>query len=70
MKNKFWKGFLTYHFAISLTVGLAFKALMPALNPLGIAYIGLTWPISTLCIALHGECSAVPPQKYADWFFD
>lgn len=67
--KSFWKGFATCYIAVAIVCGFAMKAVLPELNPLGIAYSGLTWPISTGCVALKVGCSAVPPQRYAKWLF-
>ena len=69
MRKRFWQGVLTAYLIQATIAGFAMKAVIPALNPLGIAYVGLTWPIASGCIAIHAECSAVPPQRYAGWLF-
>ena len=66
---KFWKGFGAAYLASTFIVGNAMGAVVPALNPLGRAYAGLTWPISSTCIAFGWNCDAMPPQRYANWFF-
>lgn len=68
MRN-FWKGVLASYLAIALIGGFAMKAVLPALNPLGMVYVGLTWPIAITCVAIRPDCSAVPPQRYAKWLF-
>lgn len=71
MSKSFWKGVLASYLAIALVGGFAMKTVIPALNPLGIAYTGLTWPIGVTCVALqpYTECSAIPPQNYAELLF-
>lgn len=69
MTKAFWKGVLAAYLFIALIAGAAMKALLPALNPLGMVYVGLTWPIAITCVAARSECSAVPPQRYAQYLF-
>lgn len=67
--KRFVQGALVAYLAQATIAGFAMKAVIPPLNPLGIAYVGLTWPIASGCIAVHAECSSVPPQRYAKWLF-
>lgn len=69
MRRSFWKGVAVSYLAYSLIAGMAMKATMPALNPLGVAYIGMTWPVPMTCVAIHSDCSVVPPLKYARFLF-
>lgn len=67
--SNFFKGLLATYLAVALVAGFAMKTVIPALNPLGVAYAGLTWPIAITCVAIRSECSAVPPERYARWLF-
>lgn len=67
--KKFLLGFGACYLAIAIVAGFAMKAVLPTLNPIGIAYTGVTWPIAAGCIAVHAECTNVPPQRYASWLF-
>ena len=67
--SAFWKGFLACYLLVALVCGTAMKAVLPPLNPLGVAYSGVTWPIATSCVALHLDDCHVAPQRYARWFF-
>jgi hypothetical protein len=64
-----WKGVLASYLAIAVVGGFAMKSVLPALNPLGMAYVGLTWPVAITCVALRNTCSVVPPERYASWLF-
>lgn len=70
MTKQFWAGVGSAYLVYAVIAGFAMKAALPALNGLGIAYTGLTWPVAMGCVALHAECSAVPPQRYAAWLFE
>lgn len=67
--TSFWKGFATCYITVAIICGFAMKAVIPALNPIGIAYACLTWPISVGCTAILMDCNAIPPQRYAKWLF-
>lgn len=69
MKKGFLYGVLAAYLLVALIGGLAMKTVLPALNPLGIAYVGLTWPVAMTCVALDNPCSAIPPSQYASWLF-
>ncbi|KPH68605.1 hypothetical protein [Novosphingobium sp. ST904] len=64
MKKGFFSGVLATYLFIALVGGLAMKTVLPALNPLGVAYVGLTWPVAMTCVALDNRCSAIPPSQY------
>jgi hypothetical protein len=68
-RRSFWKGVGVAYLVYSAIAGMAMKAAMPGLNPLGVAYIGLTWPVPMTCLAIHSDCSVVPPPKYARFLF-
>jgi hypothetical protein len=68
INKSFWLGAGIAYLVYSGIAGMAMKAAMPGLNPLGVAYIGLTWPVPMTCLAIHSDCSVVPPPKYA-WIF-
>ena len=69
MSKSFWRGVASMYFVFSLIAGMAMKAAMPGLNPLGVIYIGATWPVPMTCLAIHSDCSVVPPPKYARLLF-
>lgn len=69
LNKSFWMGVGSAYLAVATVTGFAMKAVIPALNPLGIIYTGLTWPIAVTCVAIDAECSAVPPKRYAKWLF-
>lgn len=69
MTRQFLYGAIAMYLIQSAICGLAMKATMPALNLIGATYIGLTWPVPMLCIGFHGQCSVIPPAKYAKWMF-
>lgn len=68
--RKFWAGFATAYLISALIAGNALGAVIPAMNVVGRIYSGLTWPITSTCIALKSDCDAVPPAEYAGWMFD
>ena len=65
----FWKGFAACYLFVSVIGGFAMQAVIPALNPIGVAYVGLTWPIAVGCTAVRAECSNIPPKQYGAWLF-
>jgi len=67
--TKFWKGFAASYLLWAGVAGFAMKATIPPLNPLGIAYVGLTSPIMMACIAVHSDCGPIPPQQYSRYLF-
>lgn len=69
MKRAFLAGAGATYLLMAVVAGFAMKAVLPALNPLGIAYAGLTWPIALGCTAIGDKCSAIPPQRYAEYLF-
>jgi len=65
----FLKGAATVYLVVAMLGGFGMKTAIPALNPLGMAYVGLTWPIAMGCVATHSPCNAIPPERYARWLF-
>jgi hypothetical protein len=65
----FWLGVGSAYLLYAGIAGMAMKVVLPALNPLGVAYAGMTWPVAMTCVAMRAECTAVPPQRYSKWLF-
>jgi len=67
-----WKsytfGAVSFYLFSAVLSGMAFAKSMPALNLLGQAYVGLTWPGALLCTATIG-CDVLPPVAIAQHFF-
>lgn len=68
-RKRFFQGVLAAYLTMATIAGFAMKAVIPALNPLGIAYVGLTWPVASGCVAVHADCSAIPPRRYSRYLF-
>ena len=68
MRN-FILGFITCYLCVGLAAGLAMKRMLPPLTYAGVAYVGLSWPVSLVCIASKHDCSPVPSPDHAKWMF-
>ena len=69
MTRQFWAGVLAAYLLYALLAGAAMSRLIPALNLLGAAYAGLTWPVAMGCVAAGATCSNVPPRSWGTWMF-
>lgn len=69
LRRTFIGRLLAFYLMFTALAGLAMKAVIPALNPLGVAYVGITWPVAMACVATGNTCSNVPPERYAYWLF-
>ncbi len=73
----FITGFASCYLLIALCCGFAMKATMPALNLLGVAYVGIVSPVNFACAALTDFRDGpepicwvgVPDDKTASWLF-
>lgn len=52
-----------------LFAGLLMQRAIPALNPLGITYIAVTWPMQIVCARKDSGCEAAPPKVLAPYLF-
>jgi len=57
------------YFGAGLFSALLMKQAIPALNPLGISYIGATWPAQIYCARTSRGCNAMPPEWLRPYFF-
>jgi hypothetical protein len=60
---------LAAYLGAGLFAGLLIKQAIPALNPLGVAYITTTWPAQIYCARTSSGCRAMPSEKQAHWMF-
>lgn len=49
--------------------GLLMQRAIPALNPLGVAYMAVTWPRTIICARVVDNCSQEPPEWLAPYLF-
>ena len=49
--------------------GLLMQRAIPALNPLGVAYITLIWPDQIICARTNSGCDNTPPPVVAKYLF-
>jgi hypothetical protein len=56
------------YFGAGLFAGLLMQRAIPALNPLGVAFIAATWPNQIRCARVESGCEAVP-QWVAPYVF-
>ena len=68
MRN-FILGAATVYLVTAVMAGFAMHRGIPALNALGVAYVGLTYPVGMFCVASGLDCSSVPPERFARYFF-
>lgn len=52
-----------------LFAGLLMQRAIPALNPLGVAYIAATWPTQVICARRDSGCVASPPEALTPYLF-
>lgn len=51
---------LSMYLGAGLFAGLLMQRAVPALNPLGVAFIAITWPNQIRCARVLSNCDAVP----------
>lgn len=49
--------------------GLMMQRAIPALNPLGVAYIAVTWPGQIICARTDSGCDNTPTATLARYLF-
>ena len=59
---------LSMYLGAGLFAGLMMQRAIPALNPLGVAFITATWPNQIRCARVESGCNAVP-SKLAPYLF-
>ena len=52
-----------------LFAGLLTQRSIPALNPVGVAFIAVTWPNQIRCARADAGCSPLPPAWMAPYLF-
>ena len=60
---------LCIYLGAGLFAGLLMQRAIPALNPLGITYIALTWPREIQCARTESDCSSDPPGWLVPYLF-
>lgn len=60
---------LCIYLGAGLFAGLLMQRAIPALNPLGVTYIALTWPREIQCARTESNCSSDPPEWLAPYLF-
>lgn len=52
-----------------LFAGLLMQRAIPALNPLGVAYVAATWPRQIICARPEAGCDNAVPDAIAPYLF-
>lgn len=60
---------LSAYLGAGLFAGLLMQRAIPALNPVGIAFMAVTWPRQIICARIDSGCSTEPPAGLAPYFF-
>ena len=60
---------LCIYLGAGLFAGLLMQRAIPALNPLGVTYIALTWPYEIQCARTESNCSTDPPAWLVPYLF-
>lgn len=60
---------LAAYLGAGLFSGLLMQRAIPALNPAGMAYIGLSWPQQIICARTDSGCDTAPPDWIAPYLF-
>ncbi len=69
MRKPFWTGFFTAYAITAIMAGAAMGQVIPALNIIGMAYVGATYPIALGCVATGDNCSPVPSPEISGFMF-
>lgn len=49
--------------------GLLMQRAIPALNPVGLTYLAMTWPRQIICARVSSGCSTEPPSWMHSYLF-
>ena len=60
---------LSAYLGAGLFAGLLMQRAIPAMNPLGVAYVAATWPRQIICARVESGCSTQPPERIAPYLF-
>lgn len=60
---------ISVYLGAGLFAGLLMQRAIPALNPLGVAYIATTWPKQIICAWTSSGCDTGPPERLAPYLF-
>ena len=60
---------LAMYLGAGLFAGLMMQRGIPALNPLGVTFIGLTWPNQVRCARVESACDPTGPEWLHPYLF-